>query len=295
MSHARADSIRARLLNRAKARGEDYNLLLTRYALERWLYRLSISTDRSRFVLKGALLFAIWNDHPHRPTRDVDLLGIGDPDVDSLRARIRNICRTPCDDGIQFDAEAVDVAAIREGARYDGLRAEFAGLLGVARIHVQVDVGFGDVMTPEPQELDYPTLLDDVPAPRLAAYSPETVVAEKVESIVVLGMRNSRMKDYFDLWILLRDGDLKSTMLARAIRATADRRGTALPESWPMGLDDEFAMDAQKRTQWQAFINRNRLDAPALVDVVAALRDQLAEPLRLARTLGDVPGSAPQS
>lgn len=283
MSDARADSIRARLLTRAKERGEDFNLLLTRYALERWLYRLSVSDEQAGFILKGALLFAMWFDTPHRPTRDADFLGFGEADPALMRARLQAVCRIDCDDGMRFDAESVQVAVIREQASYDGLRATLLGWLGTARCNVQLDVGFGDAVTPAAQSMDYPVLLADVPAPRLRVYPRETVLAEKLEAIIVLGMRNSRMKDYFDMWVLLRDGGLDIALLAQAIRATCTRRATALPAEWPTGLEDEFAVDPSKVAQWQAFLRKNGLDAPALTEVVRELRTALAIPLDAAR------------
>ncbi|MHB1274046.1 MAG: nucleotidyl transferase AbiEii/AbiGii toxin family protein [Rhodanobacter sp.] len=285
MSDPRADSVRARLLQRARQQGEDFNLLLTRYALERWLYRLSVSDQRAGFVLKGALLFSLWFDEPHRPTRDADFLGFGAADAELLRERLQAICREACDDGMRFDADSVQVAPIREQARYDGLRADLLGWLGTARCNVQLDVGFGDAVTPAAQEMDYPTLLADTPAPRLHVYPRETVLAEKLEAMIVLGMRNSRMKDYFDVWVLLRQGGFDPAVLAQAIHATCTRRETVLPEGWPTGLDDEFAADAAKLAQWQAFLRKNQLEAPALADVLAALRAALAQPLDMARGL----------
>ena len=285
MSDPRADSVRARLLQHARQRGEDYNLLLTRYALERWLYRLSISDERDGFVLKGALLFSLWFDQPHRPTRDADFLGFGAADADLLRERLQAICRVACDDGMRFDADSVHVAPIREQARYDGLRANLLGWLGTARCSVQLDVGFGDAVTPAAQEMDYPTLLADTPAPRLRVYPRETVLAEKLEAMIVLGMRNSRMKDYFDVWVLLSQAAFDPVVLAQAIHATCLRRETALPEDWPTGLDDEFASDVAKLAQWQAFLRKNRLEAPALAELIAELRTALTQPLDMARGL----------
>lgn len=285
MSDPRADSVRARLLQRARQHGEDYNQLLTRYALERWLYRLSVSDQRAGFVLKGALLFSLWFDEPHRPTRDADFLGFGAADVGLLRERLQAICRMPCDDGMRFDADSVQVAPIRKQARYDGLRADLLGWLGTARCNVQLDVGFGDAVTPAAQEVNYPTLLADAPAPRLRVYPRETVVAEKLEAIIVLGMRNSRLKDYFDLWVLLRQGGFDPALLAQAIHATCTRRETDLPMGWPDGLDDEFADDAAKLAQWQAFLRKNQLKAPALAELIVELRAALAQPLDMARGL----------
>ena len=284
MSAGRAASIHARLLNRAKERGEDFNLVLTRYALERFLYRLSlVPPAREAYWLKGALLFDLWFDVPHRPTRDADFLGFGPADTDALAATIREICAVAVDDGMEYDPASVRIEEIREDARYGGLRVQLLGRLGNARCPVQLDVGYGDAVTPGPEEVVYPALLDDQPPPRLHVYPRETVVAEKLEAIVSLGMANSRMKDYFDLRALAHEGALDAGQLAEAIAATFARRQTPLPEGLPLGLSDEFAQDAMKRTQWKAFLNKNRLDAPALDAVVTEVRRFVEEPLRLAR------------
>lgn len=284
MSTGLAASIHARLLNRAKARGEEFNLVLTRYALERFLYRLSlVPPAREAYWLKGALLFDLWFDVPHRPTRDADFLGFGPADAEVLAASIREICAVAVDDGMEYDQASISIAEIREEARYGGLRVQLMGKLGNARCPVQLDVGYGDAVTPGPEEVVYPTLLDDQPPPRLHVYPRATVVAEKLEAIVSLGMANSRMKDYFDLRALAREGALDAGQLAEAITATFARRHTPLPEGLPLGLSDEFAQDAMKRTQWKAFLNKNRLDAPALDAVVTEVRRFVEEPLRLAR------------
>ena len=238
-------SVRARLLNRAKAERIEFGLLLTRFALERLLYRLSISPRREQFLLKGALLFDLWFDEPHRPTRDADFLGFGAADLPTLAATFREICSVVVDDGIAFDR---------------------------ARCPVQADIGFGDAVTPAPEEIQYPVLLNDLPAPKLRAYPRYTVIAEKFEAITSLGIANSRMKDFFDLWVLTRHSELDATILGRAIRATFARRGTALPTITPVGLSDEFAADQTKQTQWRAFTARNQLAAPELQVVVQHLR-----------------------
>lgn len=283
MSRNLAASVRARLKNRADASREDFNLLLTRYGLERLLYRLSISPHADRFLLKGALLFAVWHDAPRRPTRDLDLLGLGPGDVASMVTVFRDLCAIACEDGIRFDPASVSGQEIREEAGYGGVRLHLRAELGGARVGLQVDVGFGDAVTTKPEEIVYPVLLDDLPAPRLRAYPQHTVVAEKLEAVFALGIANSRMKDYFDLWILLRAGALDPQTLGRAIAATCTRRRTAMPTGWPVGLSDAFGADTVKQTQWQAFLRKNRLDAPALTDVVADLRAALDEPLHLAR------------
>lgn len=283
MSDPRAESVRARLLNRAHQRGEDFNLLLTNYALERWLYRLSISDEQARFVLKGALLFSMWFDAPHRPTRDADFLGYGEADMTVLREGVQTVCGIKCDDGMRFDAESVRVAPIREDALYNGLRVGLVAWLGTARSKVQLDVGYGDEVTPGAEMRMYPTLLPDVPAPHLRVYPKATVIAEKFEAIVSLGMRNSRMKDYFDLWMLLRGDAQPGPLLAQAIRATCERRGTPVPAEWPIGLSAEFANDDAKTKQWQAFLRKNGLTAAVLEEVVTDLRAALTRPLEMAR------------
>ncbi len=285
MTGGLAASVQARLLNRAKERGEDFSLVLSRYAVERFLYRLSVSPDRDRYWLKGALLFDLWFDVPHRPTRDADFLGFGPADAEALATTVRDICAIAGGDGMVFDPASIRIEAIREQAGYGGLHVRLTGLLGKSRCSVQLDVGYGDAVTPGPEEIVYPTLLDDQPAPRLRAYPRATVVAEKLEAMVSLGIANTRMKDYFDVHALAREGALDAKSLADAIAATFACRGTALPSGVPFGLSEEFARDAAKLSQWRAFLGKNRLDAPALEAVVAEVRHFLEEPLRLARDL----------
>ena len=279
-----AASVQARLLNRAKARGEDFNLVLTRYAIERFLYRLSLAPARDVFWLKGALLFDLWFDVPHRPTRDADFLSFGPADTDVLAATMREICGITVDDGMEFDPTTIIIEEIREEARYGGLRVRLLGRLGNTRSTVQLDVGYGDAVTPGPEEAVYPTLLDDQPAPRLRVYPRATVAAEKLEAIVSLGMANSRMKDYFDLRALAHEDVLDARLLGDAIAATFKRRGTAVPVEMPLGLSDEFAHDAVKRAQWKAFLGKNRLDAPTLEEAIGEVRRFVTEPLKLARS-----------
>ena len=272
MSKNRAASIRARLKNRADVAKQDFNLTLTHYGLERLLYRLSVSKHAPNFLLKGALLFMLWYDVPQRPTRDADLLGFGPEDANSVAAAFHDMCAIEVDDGIAFDAGSVKATEIRKGAGYGGVRAELRAMLDGARITLQVDIGFGDVVTPAPETISYPVLLDDLPPPSLRAYTKYTVVAEKFQALCTLGMANSRMKDYFDLWVLLREGDLNDAELVRAIQATFTRRRTALPEGVPAGLSDDFAMDAGKQAQWRAFVTRNKLDTMGLDELVQHLR-----------------------
>jgi hypothetical protein len=275
MSRNVAASVRARLKQHADAAREDFNLTLTRYGLERLLYRLSVSTHEPNFLLKGALLFSLWYDHPHRPTRDADLLSFGPSDIGSLVANFRQICGIEFDDGLAFDATAIKGSEIRKSTGYGGVRVDIPARLDGARIALQVDVGFGDAVTPAPEVVRYPVLLDDLPAPLLRAYPKYTVVAEKFHAICLLGMTNTRMKDYFDLDVLLQGDELDPGELRRAIEATFERRKLAMPTELPVGLSDTFAADATKQIQWKAFLKKNRLDRDELTDLVARLQRQL--------------------
>jgi hypothetical protein len=274
MSRNLAASVRARLKQRADATRQDFNLTLTRYGLERLLYRLSVSPHAANYLLKGALLFSLWYDQPHRPTRDADLLGFGPDDVDTAVSAFREICQIEVDDGIAFDAASVRGSVIRKEAGYGGVRIDLLAKLDGARLALQVDIGFGDVVTPAPEPVSYPVLLEDLSAPQLRAYPKYTVVAEKFHAVCLLGMANTRMKDYFDLWVLLTEGALEATELRRAVHATFARRQLAVPGTVPLGLSDAFAHDPAKQGQWAAFLQRNRLGDLALSTVVALLRSE---------------------
>jgi hypothetical protein len=276
MSRNVAASVRARLKQHADAAKEDFNLTLTRYGLERLLYRLSISRHEPNFLLKGALLFSLWYDHPHRPTRDADLLSFGPSDIGSLVANFQEICGIEFDDGIVFDATAIKGSEIRKLTGYGGVRVDVPARLDGARIALQVDVGFGDAVTPAPEEVRYPVFLDDLPAPHLRAYSKYTVVAEKFHAICLLGMTNTRMKDYFDLDVLLQRSELDPDELRRAIQATFARRKMMMPAELPVGLSDTFSADPAKQTQWKAFLKKNRLDRDELADLVSRLQSQFS-------------------
>jgi len=263
-------SVRARLLNLARQKGQALDLLLTRYAIERLLHRLSISPHRDRFALKGAILMTTWFDDPHRPTRDLDLLGYGDSAPDSMLAVFREICGVALDDGIAFDVDGLRVELIRETLDYGGLRLRTTARLSGARIAVVIDVGFGDAAEPGLEEVELPVLLD-LPRPSLRVYARETVVAEKFHAMVVLGLANSRMKDFYDLWVLSRACKLDSDRLARAMEATFGRRKTALPTDVPEALTVTFANDPAKQRQWQAFVRDLEVDAPELGAVLSDL------------------------
>lgn len=277
MSRNLGASIRARLKQRADTFGQEFNLTLTHYGLERLLYRLSISAHASNFLLKGALLFSLWYDQPHRPTRDVDLLGFGADDIDSAVSAFREICGITAEDGIEFNPASVKGAEIRKEAGYGGVRIDIAATLDGARMALQVDIGFGDAVTPGPVDISYPVLLDDLPAPQLRAYPKYTVVAEKFHAICLLGIANTRMKDYFDLWVLLGDGGLDPQALQHAITATFARRKMPMPTTLPVGLSNAFATDATKRLQWNAFLKKNRLLAMELATVLERLRNHFHE------------------
>lgn len=275
MSRNVAASIRARLKQKSDADRQDFNLTLTHYGLERLLYRLSLSRHATSFLLKGALLFSLWYEVAHRATRDMDLLGFGPDDVDSVVEAFREISAIQVEDGMEFELSTIRGTEIRKEAGYGGVRVDLRARLDGARISLQIDVGFGDVVTPAPVSVSYPVLLSDLPAPTLRAYPKYTVVAEKFHALCVLGMTNSRMKDYFDLWILLREDDLDGAELRGAIEATFTRRKTPLPTSLPIGLGNSFAKDASKQKQWMAFLKKNQLASLPLEEVVQFLGDRL--------------------
>ncbi|KRO94455.1 MAG: nucleotidyl transferase AbiEii/AbiGii toxin family protein [Prochlorococcaceae cyanobacterium MAG_34] len=269
-----AASIRQRLLNRARQEQVTFDAVLNRFGRERLLYRIGISEYRDQFLLKGAMLFALWYDMPHRPTRDIDLLGFGPGELFVLERVFREITQQPVDDGLRF-SETVQSEEIRKEANYAGARVTLVATLEKARIPLQVDVGFGDLVTPAAEQIDYPVLLEDLNSPSLGAYPVYTVVAEKLQAIVSLGMVNSRLKDYFDLQVLLEREELDELVLAEAVRLTFAVRSTPLPQQMPLGLSGEFAEDQDKQGQWRAFLQRNELDDVPLPQVVAQLREWL--------------------
>jgi predicted nucleotidyltransferase component of viral defense system len=276
-----AASVRARLMNEAKRTRTDYNQLLVRYAIERLLYRLSVSPHRESFVLKGAMLFAVWEGSAHRPTQDVDFLGFGDPSAERLTGVFRDLCGVAApEDGIVFDPASVRAEEIRTTDDYGGTRLTVGCGMGGAKLRVQVDVGFGDAVTPAATDALYPRLLPDFAQPNLRVYPKETVVAEKLEAIVKLGLLNTRLKDYFDLHYLSRTFEFDGPTLVRAIAATFERRGTPLPAHLPVALTDAFAEDPAKKIQWSAFRRRlGGMPAEPLAQVIAALAAFLEAPV----------------
>jgi len=259
-------SVRQRLLNRAKNDKRPFNELLQYYAMERFLYRLSRSTHADRFILKGALMLRVWffpdksagaadlsGKNQFRPTMDIDMLGKTSNDEASIIAQIRDIMTVVVEpDGLIFDPDSIQSERITEDADYEGIRIRFRGTLDSARVSMQIDIGFGDIVYPGPEESDLPTMLDS-PTPKLLCYSRESAIAEKFEAMVKLGVLNSRMKDFYDIWILSRQFDFDGMKLTEAIRLTFDRRGTVMPVEIE-AFDEAFI--SAKQIQWSAFWKR---------------------------------------
>ena len=269
-----AASVRARLRQKREQTGEDFQTLLTRFGSERLLYRISQSKHSQDFILKGAAIFLVWTGLPHRPTRDVDLLGSGSKSIKDIQTKFREIISANVEpDGLIFDINSVQAERIKEDADYEGVRVKLIAKLESAIIRLQVDVGFGDAITPSPDQITYPVLLDFNP-PILRAYNRETVVAEKFQAMVTLGIANSRMKDFFDIWLLARDFPFHSDPLKNAIKATFKRRKTKIPATPPLAFTKVFIDDSSKQQQWRAFVKRSRLptehmDLNAVINEIA--------------------------
>ncbi len=267
-----------RLKALARAPGYDFNLTLTRYGCERLLYRLSQSQHRDAFMLKGATLFMVWEEEPHRPTRDIDLLGFGEDSAERLRGVFTDVCRQGVeDDGVVFDSGSIGITDIREGQTYQGKRLTIRGRIGTARLQVQVDVGFGDAVVSDGGEVVLPPLLD-FPAPRLRAYPAEAVVAEKLHAMVQHGVFNSRMKDIYDVQALSARLEFDGTRLCEAMRATFERRGTQIEVALPAALTPALAVDEVMSQRWAAFLRRIRLSEIELTVAVHKARSFLLEP-----------------
>ncbi len=283
-----AASIHRRLLNGALARGEDRQFILQRYAAERFLYRLGESPHREQFVLKGALLFALWGGSVYRPTRDLDFTGYGSNEIGAVLDRIREICLVSApEDGMSFDATTLRTEPIREEAEYGGVRIVFEAWLGSAQIRMQIDIGFGNAIEPGATDADYPTLLD-APAPRIRAYPHEAVVAEKLHAMVVLGELNSRYKDFYDLHVLARQFAFDGATLARSIAATFERRRTKIDAALPAALAPRFYADGARAGQWRAYLTRNAMPgAPADFGVVGEVLQNFLGPVWASLGAGD--------
>lgn len=270
-------SVRSRLLSLAQNRGEDYQRVLGRYAIERFLCRLGRSKYQDKFALKGATLFTLWTGQTHRPTRDLDLLGRNlSSSISEVEGMIQEICHIHQDDGIVFDSESIEGTRIKEEDEYDGIRVKLAAELAGARIPMQVDIGFGDAVYPEPELASFPVLLP-MEAPLIRAYPREATIAEKFHAMVVLDIRNSRMKDFYDIWFMAKTWEFEMESLRKAIEFSFKRRGTSLPEDIPFALTDGFLDDTQKKMQWNAFVNRLNAgeERPTLGEVGAVLRSFL--------------------
>lgn len=283
-----AASVRDRLKQLADKTGEDFNLLLVRYAIERLLFRLSKSKHKKRFVLKGAMLFALWNETPHRVTRDLDLLGFGESSIEELKTVFAEICAQAVpDDGMIFDAAAVKAEPIRAQELYVGVRVDVQGRIGNARTPIQIDVGFGDATAVDPLEVEFPTLLD-MPAPKVRAYRMETSLAEKYSATVALGMANTRMKDYFDFWFLGNHFEFDGQELAASLHATLKRRGNDLPTEAPIGFTLSFARDASRQAIWKSFWKKSVRRDPALsLEEVVSFASSFLVPPAIAAAKGE--------
>jgi hypothetical protein len=284
MSH----SVHDRLVNRARQTGRPFQELLTYFAMERFIFRLSVSPYTDHFVLKGALMFLAWRAPQGRPTRDADFLGYGDSSVEALVDVVREVCEQAVEpDGLAFDVGSVVGKRIREGEQYEGVRIRFTVRLGQARVVMQADVGFGDVVVPGPELIELPAMLPDFPSPRLRSYTRESVVAEKFEAMVSLGAINTRYKDFYDIWFLAEHFDFDSQTLARAVAATFRRRLTPLTAD-PVAWTDAFANDSVRQQQWAAFIRRSNIaDAPERFASAVLAVQTLLKPIVEACLSGD--------
>ena len=274
-----AASVHQRLLNKAKESSRPFNELLQYFAIERFIYRLSKSPHADKFILKGALMFAAWHGPASRPTMDIDLLGKIDNSLEVITAAIKDACRLEVEpDGISFNAETVEAVRITEDAEYEGVRVRVQGSLGNARFSIQIDIGFGDVVVPNPRTVSYPAILD-FPAPELKGYTMESTIAEKFQAMVKLGILNSRMKDFYDIWILSRTSDFEGNILAEAVAKTFEKRNT------PVTLDaalfnPSFGKDGDKNVQWRGFIRKTKLiNAPDSFEEVMTAVKLFLEPL----------------
>ncbi|MBC8310604.1 MAG: nucleotidyl transferase AbiEii/AbiGii toxin family protein [Planctomycetes bacterium] len=272
-----SESVLRKLLNLSREIGENYNALLTQYVIERFLYRLSRSNASDSFVLKGAMLFRVWTSSLHRPTKDVDLLGYCDPSPISVATLLQEIMTiNVLDDGVRYDTDSITVTEIREEEEHGGVRVKLLSFIGTARIPMQIDIGFGDLVYPKPKLLDYPTLLE-MEGPKLRMYPVETVVAEKVEAVISRGMLNSRVKDYYDLYVLFRDYPFDDKVLRKAMVSTFKGRKIAFPKSLPIGLSNEFAKNEMLKTLWKGLLRRLEIiDVPDDFSVVVrAIRNRV--------------------
>jgi len=287
-----AASVRQRLLNKARQSGRPFNEILQYYGMERFLYRLSKSPYAANFILKGALMFNVWRGPLSRPTMDIDLLGRISNDVEGIIAALRRVCIQEVEpDGLVFEPDSVVGERIIEGASYEGIRVRLRGNLGTALVMIQVDIAFGDVIVPFAMTTDYPTIID-LPIPLVQGYSKESAIAEKFQIMVKLGILNSRLKDFFDIWLLSRQFDFEGQTLASAIKETFRNRGTEIPTQ-PIALITAFAQDTAKHSQWRGFRRRNLLEnAPEnlmdVVDLISTFLGPVTEAISLGKTFSEI-------
>lgn len=262
-----AASVKARLFNLARAQGRDFNLLLVRYALERLLFRLSRSSYRDSYILKGGMLVTQWLDHDNRETRDIDFLGFGPDAPDAIKAIFAEIMAIEADDGLGFDVGALSATAIREEMEYGGIRLKTSAYLERTRIPVTLDIGFGDALADASQTIEYPSLLG-MDRPDIRSYPPAAVIAEKFQAVVALGLANGRMKDFYDLWAVPRTLTIEDADLDEALSATFARRGTPIPADRPVGLSQDMAQDRAAQQRWRAYVSSLDLPEIAFPDVL---------------------------
>jgi predicted nucleotidyltransferase component of viral defense system len=273
-----AASVRQRLLNEAKRRSESFDYIASLYARERFLARLAVSPHRDRLILKGATVFALWLDD-HRSTRDLDFLGRGNFEPDAATVIIREIVGIAMkNDGLDFNVASVTATLIREPDEYHGVRIHLEATLDTARIRLQIDIGIGDIVTPPARSATLPSILPDFAGPKVKVYPPETIVSEKLHAMVKLGIANSRMKDFFDVYVLARGHDFEERLLAKAVTRTFERRKTAIPEE-PFALTPEFYSDRGKQTQWRAFLTKSGVNAPEVFSEIGDLLRNFLSPV----------------
>ncbi|WDE98940.1 nucleotidyl transferase AbiEii/AbiGii toxin family protein [Lentisphaera profundi] len=259
---SKAASVQQLLRNQAKAQDINPNILQVRYSLERFLYRLGLSEHKDRITLKGAMLFILWSDKSFRPTKDADFLITGDISPNNIKQVVIDICNIEVanDDAMVYDAESIKIVPIKEDQEYQGLRVTLKSKLGHIPIPVQLDMGTGDVVTPRATEADFKVLIDTLPAPRLKVYNRETVIAEKLQAMVLLDLTNSRMKDFYDVWIICTQFGFDKEILKEAIVSTFKRRGTNFPSEGISSLTEYFYDDPAIKTRWKAFTKKLKLD-----------------------------------
>lgn len=274
-------SIKAQLQNKAKEANRPFSEVLQYYGMERFLYRFSKSKYVDKFVLKGALLFAVWQIPERRTTLDIDFLGRFDNQVAAIETVIKDVCNISVDpDGLKFNSLTVQGRKIKEDADYEGVRVKFTGFLDRARIPMQIDVGFGDIVHPKIRVINYPVILD-FPKPHLSGYPQESVVSEKFEAMIKLGLLNSRMKDFYDIWLMMRQFEFKGTNLVEAIKKTFKHRKTDIPQDKPLFDDEIYDMKSDRQTLWSAFLRKGDIQhAPDTLSVIAEeIETFLIEPI----------------